>query len=315
MGHPSRRTILFSLVSLPFCIRSGSANYIEPVSVAEQLLYATVRIVGKNAAGQDAGGTGFFYAVDLGNNKFTVLLITNQHVVRDLVGGVDIVVHTRSAPAGKPDGKSTVHLLGTLGNEWVVHPNGVDLCAYAISLTLNSLNPPPFISHISRELIPSEAILNELDAIEDVVMVGYPALLSDVLNDYPIIRRGITASDPAVDFNGRPEIAIDISAIGGSSGSPVFIYSSSGTHLSKHGGTVVGGPRVIFLGILYQAVELNTQGQIQITEAPTLLPGSSNVYTGIFAYHTPINVGMIIKSKEVEPLADAVLQRIGLKAN
>ena len=63
------------------------------------------------------------------------------------------------------------------------------------------------------------------------MMVGYPALLYDAQNNYPIIRRGITASDPAVDFNGKPEIAIDIPAIGASSAvAQAFFISTGGTH-------------------------------------------------------------------------------------
>lgn len=45
--------------------------------------------------------------------------------------------------------------------------------------------------------------MNKLDAMEDVIMVGYPVGLWDSVNNRPIFRRGITATDPKVDFEGK----------------------------------------------------------------------------------------------------------------
>ena len=81
----SRRAALFG-VSAAFGVyrsRVGNAEFIEPVSNAEKLLYATVRIVGKNATGNDVGGTAFFFRISLEHEQVTHILITNKHVVRD----------------------------------------------------------------------------------------------------------------------------------------------------------------------------------------------------------------------------------------
>jgi hypothetical protein len=291
---------------------AANGQFIEPVSTAEKLLYSTTRIIGKNSRGQDTGGTGFFYRIELKDGQYTVVLITNQHVIRDTVGGVDVSVHTRTAAKGGPDGIARLHLDGSLDDAWVPHPDKIDLCAFSIQPKLNSMTPPCFLTFVDKELVPSQETINDLDAIEEVVMVGYPALLYDSQNDYPIIRRGITASDPAVDFDGKPETAIDIPAIGGSSGSPVFLYNTSGTHLDKRGTTRLGDRSILMLGIMYQGVSLNTQGEIQIMEAPTLLGQVPNTVTGKFGYQIPINVGYIIKSREIQPLVKAVLDKFGL---
>jgi hypothetical protein len=50
-------------------VSSGRADFIEPASIAEQLLYLTVKITGKNSAGAEFGGTGFFYQITLVDNQ------------------------------------------------------------------------------------------------------------------------------------------------------------------------------------------------------------------------------------------------------
>lgn len=52
-------------------------------------------------------------------------------------------------------------------------------------------------------------------------MVGYPDGIWDEFNNQPIVRRGITATHPKNDFNGKGEFLIDAVCFPGSSGSPV----------------------------------------------------------------------------------------------
>lgn len=51
--------------------------------------------------------------------------------------------------------------------------------------------------------------LGELSAIEDIIMIGYPDGIWDSINNQPIIRRGITATQPKNNFNGKQEFLID----------------------------------------------------------------------------------------------------------
>lgn len=53
-------------------------------------------------------------------------------------------------------------------------------------------------------------------------MVSYPIGLIDNINNFPIFRRGITASHPGLSFKVKPEFLIDASCWPGSSGSSVF---------------------------------------------------------------------------------------------
>ena len=230
---------------------------INPVTAAEKLMYVTVRIVGLNAAGVPIKfGTGFFYNQKFDDTNILPLLITNKHVV-DGVAGVELVFHNKNLDAERPTGNIPVRLDFNLGVGWINHPNSaVDLCAFVIGGVLNSLSPPPFLSALDKSLVPDSAQLEALDAVEDIIMVGYPNGLWDETNNFPLIRKGITATHPAVPYYLKatpsvPLTVVDIASFGGSSGSPVFIYNRNSYGDKK--GNIILNPRFIFLGILFKA--------------------------------------------------------------
>jgi hypothetical protein len=211
--------------SLP---RATIAKMIDPKSVSEQIMYSTTRIVGVNADGKRvSAGTGFFFNFPAANNQQVPVLVTNKHVVQStpaVVYEVHAVVQGESTPTINVAIRTELH-------EWIDHPNNkIDLCGIPFGPIANRTNPTPFFRSIGPDIVPSQQQLEELDAIEDVVMAGYPNGLWDEENNYPLIRRGITASHPAVDFNveGVPTTVVDIAAFPGSSGSPGFIYNRGG---------------------------------------------------------------------------------------
>jgi hypothetical protein len=68
--------------------------------------------------------------------------------------------------------------------------------------------------------IPTPEDLENISAIEDIYMVGYPIALWDPYNVLPLARKGVTATPYKYDFNGKKEFLVDISVFEGSSGSP-----------------------------------------------------------------------------------------------
>jgi len=70
-------------------------------------------------------------------------------------------------------------------------------------------------------------------------MVGYPVGIWDSANNMPVIRRGITATHPGKDYEGKSEFMIDAACFPGSSGSPVFLFNL-GSYPQKAGGIVIG---------------------------------------------------------------------------
>ena len=107
--------------------------------------------------------------------------------------------------------------------QWIGHPDpAVDLCVMPIAaLMRNSLQEGRglYLKWFTRELIPNEAETAELQAIEDIVMVGYPIGIWDDVNNMPVFRRGVTATHPNIDYRGEKVFMIDAACFPGSSGS------------------------------------------------------------------------------------------------
>ncbi|MCA9261317.1 MAG: hypothetical protein KDA61_19010, partial [Planctomycetales bacterium] len=90
--------------------------------------------------------------------------------------------------------------LDDFANRWLPHPEGdVDLCVMPIApliLESNKQGQELFFVPLTRDLIPDATALEGLNAIEDVLMVGYPDGIWDDVHNYPVCRRGITATHP-----------------------------------------------------------------------------------------------------------------------
>jgi hypothetical protein len=278
---------------------------IEPVTPTENMMYSTARIVGLDASGNEAQfGTGFFYNFPIPeDNRHIPVLVTNNHVI-DGASKTAFVVHTNSDGGKKPDGNISVQ---SEVHEWIRHPNPkVDLCAVPIGGFLNNANPPAFLRTIDPSIVPSKDQLEGLSAVEDVLMVGYPNGLWDKENNYPLIRRGITASHPAVDFDvgGVATTVIDMACFPGSSGSPVILYNPFSTFDKKTNTNNLGQGQMLFLGVLFSGPTIQADGKIVIKDIPTaVLP--------IPEVRMMMNLGYIIKSKELAALGAEILRKVG----
>ncbi len=249
-----------------------------------------------------SSGTGFFFTFKLGPSKTLPVLITNKHVIEGVIEA-DLFVHTGTQKDGKliPASESFHITLDNFESRWIKHPGRADLCAMPFQpiVDLAQLQGKTiFKIDLSEDLIPSDVALEQLVALEDVIMVGYPIGLSDTINNYPLLRKGTTASHPAVNFNGDSIGAIDIAAFPGSSGSPVFIFNE-GSYPIPSG--IALGSRAIFLGILSSGPVYTADGQIAVVGVPNApLP---LVHTSI-----PIHLGYYVKSSELASLRDEVLR-------
>jgi hypothetical protein len=121
-------------------------------------------------------------------------------------------------------------------------------------------------------------------------MIGYPNGIWDQANNLPIVRKGITATNPMHNYNGLPIFVIDCACFPGSSGSPVLI-ANFGSYSNANGGVVLGS-RLIFLGVLYAGPQHSAAGEIQIIDVPLQ-------QTPIILSHIPNNLGFVVKSQKI----------------
>lgn len=260
------------------------------MSLSEMITYSTVLIRCEYSNGTVGSGTGFI--INLCSNKenqtCVPVLITNNHVVANSVKTV--FEFCKADENGKPIDTQLFSFIYQ-GNAWIHHPTpSVDLCCLLLAEALNELqkkNTKIFYIPLETNLIPNNQNLDELSAMEDVVMVGYPIGLSDTYNHKPIIRRGITASYPKKDYQGKKETLLDMASYPGSSGSPIFILNQ-GTYVTPNG--IAMGNRLYLLGVLYGGHEFNVQGVLHFANLPN---------TPVPVTRIPINLGIMIKAEQI----------------
>jgi hypothetical protein len=192
------------------------------LSIIEMLAYGTVRIEGKDGADFTVTGTGFFLHFRREDGAGPIALITNRHVV----SGVKEISFRLSGPPGVGDRYSEVVRCPD-GVDWIPHPDpSIDFCCTSFRQILANTKGHLHVTAMERTHLADEALYRSLEGTEDVIMVGYPNGIWDSVNNKPIYRRGIIATHPARDYNGKPEFVIDCACFPGSSGSPVYLHDN-----------------------------------------------------------------------------------------
>jgi len=262
----------------------------------KNLYYTTVRIQLFDKDGIDAGcGTGFFFHVheldDHHEDITTTLLITNRHVIEE-AHTASVVLHLGPAENGIPMGGVYTLDIENLNTEFKSHPDPeIDLCALDVTQYLQEIAKEEGCSvhyqAFSYQHIPFPKELSEIFPASDVFMVGYPDGLWDESNNLPITRKGITASHPAYDFNGKSRGAVDIATFTGSSGSPIILY--------RQGPIKYGAPADLqfwLLGILKTAGFTDAEGKMVERDIPTKR-------TKVPLTQMMIHLGYYVKGREI----------------
>lgn len=141
--------------------------------------------------------------------------------------------HLVEEPLYQPDGSP----------RWLEHAQGQSIDVVALPLS----NVPAVV-----EIFPLDLALADADLIPQPAMsvsiIGFPFGLS-AGGAWPIWKTGHIATDPDVDFDGRPSFLIDATTRSGMSGSPVVVRSAGG-HMTRSGNYILaGGITTKFLGI------------------------------------------------------------------
>ncbi|NRP70710.1 hypothetical protein ILFOPFJJ_01591 [Ensifer psoraleae] len=266
------------------------------MSMFDQLPHTTSRIETFTPAGEQSIGTGFFFNFEVAGKGTMTTLITNKHVVH---GANRARIYISRADGDQPFfGQFNSWDIEGFDQMIVGHPDpSVDLAAFPVGAILNEMEKaatPAYYRGFSLANIPTESEINSLTAIENILMIGYPTGIWDQSNNLPVVRRGITATPFARDYNGRPEFMIDCACFPGSSGSPVMI-ADNGSYAMKDGGIAIGS-RFHLLGLLWGGPQYNAEGEIVVKPVPT-----STVPVSVSKI--PTNLGYCVKSRMIRDLA------------
>lgn len=276
------------------------------LGIMEQLVHCTVRIETSLTAGGTSCGTGFFMNFLQTETESVPVIVTNKHVVAG--SGIGRFSLTLARPDGLPDiGNHRQFSFANFESLWLKHPNqNVDLAVFLVGPLLNQAQQsgtPLFFIPLQTALIPKESERLDLSTMEDIIMIGYPSGIWDAKNNLPVIRRGITATHCAVNWNGNTEFLTDIASFPGSSGSPVLLANIGG-YMDRRGNTYMGTTRIRLLGIHYAGAMHTASGEIKIVTAPT-----SNI--PISLTQIPNNIGVAINSRRILELEPMIAKAIG----
>lgn len=243
----------------------------KTMSVAEEILYSTVKITAFSNRQAFSTGTGFFTAFDHDGTSCFPALVTNKHVINSC-DQIQIICHLKKNETEEPSGQF-IRLIVEINEKQVVyHPDeNIDLCAIAIANLLNQAinqGTPIFFKYLDLDLIPSDDDWQYFDAIEEVTMVGCPNGISDEVNNLPIVRKGITASSLGKLYNGKQEFMVDMACFPGSSGSPIFLYDKLGYLDRKTNNYFMDRSRLHLVGILYAGPQITNNGQVILAQPP-----------------------------------------------
>jgi len=272
----------------------------EVSSIAEQLLFTTVRIETVTHEAEKRVGTGFLFSYKIEDKEY-LFLVTCKHIINNTKDGYLTFIKARGQ---KPILEESYRLkIDNFENGWVKHTSDkIDVAILPFVPILQHISNQGtqiFFKAIPHTLVPSDEKLRELDAIEDVLFIGYPAGLYDQKNLIPIIRRGITATPVYLDFNGEKQFLIDASVFPGSSGSPVFIYEPAGYFDKKAKALVMGG-RIFFLGVLSAVFRMPDTGKIIIPTGKTPFVKISQL----------VDIGVVFKAEIIIETIQEFLEEI-----
>ena len=264
--------------------------------IAERLTHSTVRISCCLDDGSISTGSGFFYSFAKEGIRHVPTIVTNKHVIAGAVSGKFSL--TLRGVDGPLVGQHITIELDQFEKRWIPHPDAqVDICVMPIAPLLEEAAAEDkvfFFTLLDESLLPTQSDLDDLSVLEDVLMIGYPNGIWDATNNMPILRRGITATHPNLNYEGRTEFMIDAACFPGSSGSPVFLFNTGGW-TDRRGNTRLGGVRVKLLGLLYAGPQHTATGEVRIVNVPTQ-------QRAIAISNIPNNLGLVIKAERLQEM-------------
>lgn len=241
-------------------------------------------------------------------------MVTNKHVIEDHKGSVHVhLIKGREDNSGPELGQSvSFHMQVASPDAWTMHPDPkVDVAVALFDQELQIAERAghrPFVRMIHPGQMLSGQVVDQLDAVEEVTFIGYPEALYDKVNLTPLLRRGITSTPVALDWEGKPMFLVDAAVFPGSSGSPVYI-ADRGAWTDRNGNMRVGQGRFFLLGVVAAAYEVSMFSEMEeFVEEKTTGAGQQGVWTNRF-----LNLGVVYKAAAIMDCVDIVFERNGVR--
>lgn len=267
-------------------------------------MYGTLRLEVTKSNGEISYGTAFRYSADIDGLIYN-LIVTARHNLEDAVAVSMNFRRCDQLPnyQGQLLHETFQFVLEEVAGKILPHPHDdIDLAALdftPIHRAAYEAKKSIFATNADENCIQTDHWLAQnLSMVEEVVMPGYPLAIFDDVNNFPIFRRGTTASHPSVNFKNKPMGAVDIACHPGSSGSPIYIINEAGSRHPKSG-TILGAAKPILLGVLTEGA-VYSAGKVKMTNLPTAAENGAAV---------PINLGYYVKAKEVKFLGQQAVGR------
>jgi hypothetical protein len=265
-------------------------------STTKKLLFNTVRVDTVLEDGSQGSGTAFVvsHAHSRGHHTF---IVTNRHLVDGVRQGGLVFTQKRN---GQPLLGQRFQLnIDQFPQAWFGHPDpAVDLAIIPmrpLEQAANDQGVELYYQPIDTRLVPDDTAMRALDALEEVLFVGYPSGVWDQVNLMPIMRRGTTATPMALDFEGRSEFLIDAAVYPGSSGSPVFVFLPEALRPAQ---SVT--KKFLFAGVVAAVFFREEANHPVVTPVP---PNGQGMVMG----SEMIDLGLVIKSQAVVEVINAYL--------
>lgn len=243
----------------------------------DHISLVTTPVVLNKGAAQVSQGTGFYFILQEPAKKLSVVfLVTNYHVLTGFAPaekkspiGDSITFYCHKDESKLANVKAIrLPLFTTQGQPiWLISKDHPDADVAIIPLPSAVLSDCKVFG-ISEEWAGGGIRVRPTSAI---TLVGYPYGFFDSANFLPVYKTGNVASEPTLDFDGKPLFVVDISAFPGMSGSPAFAIAY-GTYEAEQGGTVVGSARK-FLGIYASMQMLQEKKFLEQLDASPKKPG------------------------------------------
>lgn len=276
---------------------------ITPTSISEQLLFTTLRIQAEGPDGEMRIGTGCCVHFPCRDDSIIPVVLAPRDLIAGTVLG-RLLLHEAEVVDGqaRPSGRFIEVNIDAFADRWIPHPDpAAPFCALPlqpIHTQVEEMGKAIFTVALPDEILPSAETLAGLNTLEMTLVLCYLRGLDDTVNNLPLQRRAMTATHPAVAYEGRPEGLLELAPLPGTAGAPVFIvneepyYDKTGTRHAE--------PRVLLLGFLYAAPFLDAEGEVTIQSLPT---------TGELDHRRALNLAIYLQAHTLRPFG-AYLQTL-----